>query len=316
MFSKCFNCSFNVRQTEKFCFNCGLEHKNQESVEEYFYKTAVLSIILAFIPTITVLLFRNPADFVIITFVVSCLISFVILAVIKESLNPPQTPDFQSLRSKEKVINRRFSELVKRGEEISLVISQIEANPTARLQAVKSKLLSAQEVVSNQAIRYELQTKWIDLVRLQNRISPILEGWQDFNSRQIENALTEIETSIRQTENAKNEILNGANKRLAETDFFEKTVFFEQLNETKNGCEQLRETLLTEKAFRALRGLQTSENGGGKNTLDQSLTHQIETFNIQTTLTDFSEAFDKLETEYQSLKAENEISQNLLNYEN
>ena len=44
----------------------------------------------------------------------------------------------------------------------------------------------------------------------------------------------------------------------------------------------------------------------------KDLAHAAETFDIQTTLTDFSESFDRLEREYKRLKAEDEVSRKFL----
>ncbi|HEX8249186.1 MAG TPA: hypothetical protein VF599_13500, partial [Pyrinomonadaceae bacterium] len=87
----------------------------------------------------------------------------------------------------------------------------------------------------------------------------------------------------------------------------EKENFLAQLAETETSCEKLREVLLSKQALHALQGIQPLEESLNlPNTND--LAHAAESFNIQTTLTDFSESFDQLEREYKRLKAEEEVS--------
>ena len=175
------------------------------------------------------------------------------------------------------------------------------------LQQVRQKLLSAREIVIGQFARYELQDKKIELVRLQNKVSPYLFGIHRLNEFEMENGLVTIE-------NTKTEI-NRIRQNLTRHDAIdfppkilpEKESFLSQLDETETSCEKLREVLLSRQAALALRDISPIEETV-KFPDSKELMKEADVFNIQTTITDFSESFDELEREYRRLKSEDEIS--------
>lgn len=91
----------------------------------------------------------------------------------------------------------------------------------------------------------------------------------------------------------------------------EKESFLTQLAETESSCEKLREALLSRQAVRALQDISPLQENL-KLPSAKEIVHAAESFNIQTTLTDFSESFEELEHEYKRLKTEEEIDQKLL----
>lgn len=216
-----------------------------------------------------------------------------------------------NLNSKDKIIENRISELKRRGEKIDSVLDKIKKTDGKSLQEVRQKLLSAREIVISQFARYELQKQKIELVRLQNGVSPYLFGLHRLNEFETENGLVTIE-------NTRHEI-NKIRQNLTRHDAIdfpgkalpEKQSFLEHLEETENSCQKLREALLSRQAARALQDISPIEENlklpGAKEIVRES-----DVFNIQTTLTDFSESFDELEREYRRIKAEEETGQKLL----
>ena len=217
----------------------------------------------------------------------------------------------QSLYFKDSTIKKRIQELSARKSNISTVLGKIGDNPSKNLQNIQQTLLSAQQLISNQIQGYKLQKNKIQLVRLQNEVLPYLEMVEVLKDYQIENGVVVTEQTMREVAEIGKDLSKNASQSLQN----EQQQFLEQLQETSESCEKLREILLSKQALRALQGVQPIEDLNLPIQTNE-FSHTIETFNIQATLTDFSESFEQLESEYQRLLADNEVSQKLLNLEN
>lgn len=68
---------------------------------------------------------------------------------------------------------------------------------------------------------------------------------------------------------------------------------------------------MSRQAARALQDIQSIEENL-KIPDAKEIVHAAESFNIEVTLTDFSESFAELESEYKRLQAEDEVGQKLL----
>ena len=198
-----------------------------------------------------------------------------------------------------------------RQQQIDTVLDKIKDTDGQNLQSVRQKLLSAREIVISQFARYELQKQKIELVRLQNRVSPYLHSLHRLNEFESENGLLTIEKTQTEVNKIKQNLTNYVAIEFPERALPEKENFLAQLAETENSCEKLREALLSRQAARALHDISPIEESL-KLPSAKEIVHAAETFNIQTTLTDFSESFDELEHEYKRLRAEEEVSQQLL----
>jgi hypothetical protein len=216
-----------------------------------------------------------------------------------------------NLTEKQKIIENRANELNSRGQKIDAVLDKIKETDSRRLQDVRARLLSAREVVASQFARYELQKQKIELVRLQNHVSPYLSELHRLNESEMENGLAAIERTTVEINRIRQNLTRYDAIDFPKKALPEKENFLSQLVETDASCEKLREALLAKQAMHALQGIQPLEEGLNlPNAKD--LAHTAETFNIQSTLTDFSESFDELEREYKRLKAEDEASRKLL----
>jgi hypothetical protein len=85
----------------------------------------------------------------------------------------------------------------------------------------------------------------------------------------------------------------------------ERHKFNEQITQTLESCNKLREGLLGLHAARALADIHPVA-GTLPDRLDIESTHSVDTFNLQATITDFAESFEELEREYQRLKSQDE----------
>ena len=222
----------------------------------------------------------------------------------------PENP-LSELDNKEKTIKRRISELTKRSKQIDLVLDRIKQNDTPQLQETRKKLLSAREIVTGQYARYELQAKKIEIARLQNSVLPFLNNLHRLNEFETENGLMTIENTKHEVEKIRQNLTLFYAIEFPKAVQPEKENFLNQLEETEDSCDSLREALLSKQAARALRGISPIEENINAPS-SKEIAHAVETFNIQSTLTDFSESFEELENEYRRLRAENDVGKNLL----
>jgi hypothetical protein len=242
-------------------------------------------------------------------FVITYLIFLKTRYEIKPQVYEPK--NVSSLDAKEHLILKRLNDLNKRSRKIDAVLDRIKETDSQQLQEVRARLLSAREIVISQYARYELQKKKIEIVRLQNDVSPYLFSLHRLNEFEAENGLAAIEITQREIEKIRQNLTRFDAIEFPERVLPEKQNFLTQLEETKESCEKLRVALLSRQAARALQDIQP---------IDENLTlpsakeivHATESFNIQTTITDFSESFEELEHEYKRLKAEDEVGQRLL----
>lgn len=327
MFSKCIECKFNIRKDDEFCLNCGVQfpfQRNHQFEPNIFNRGLLISLILLFGFIFFFIFWRiqtNHSNWMFIFLSTNSLLFGVISGVFFHKLynfvigqtNPRQRKIFDSnnLIQKDRVISQRISELNKWKGKLQIVLGKIGDNPSKNLQNIQQTLLSAQQLISNQIQGYKLQKNKIQLVRLQNEVLPYLEMVEVLKDYQIENGVVVTEQTMREVA----EIGKDLSKNTSQSLQNEQQQFLEQLQETSESCEKLREILLSKQALRALQGVQPIEDLNLPIQTNE-FSHTIETFNIQATLTDFSESFEQLESEYQRLLADNEVSQKLLNLEN
>lgn len=336
MLTRCVNCGFYVGRDEEFCLDCGIIAPTRDfsipsariiplaRIAQSMTAKVILSIFLTFMiiyaaadwDTSNIAYLR---DFVLVlSFLSGVGLSFLSLFLLNNwclnQLNPQRQKSPDSFSSRKKIIGKRLSELDRRAKKIDEILSKIKANDNSReLREVRERLLPAREIITSQFALYELQKQKIEMARLQNGVSPFLHEFHRLNEPETENALAAIENT--QTE------LDKIRRNLTRYDaieFPEKTLpakedFLAQLSEIRNSCEKLREALLAKQAMQTLQGIRALGGNSNLPTAGKDLAHTVETFNIQTTLTDFSESFDELEREYKRLKIEDEASRKLLN---
>jgi hypothetical protein len=216
------------------------------------------------------------------------------------------------LEAKEKLIAKRLSELNRRGIKIDGVLDKIKQDDSHQLQQVRQKLFSAREIVIGQIARYELQRKKIHLARLQNEVSPYVNKLHRLNESETDKGLTAIEITKHELEKIQHNLTNYYAIEFPKSVQGEKENFLLQIEDTEESCNKIREALLSQQATRALRGISPIEDTL-KLPSSKEIAYAVDTFNIQSTLTDFSESFEELENEYRRVQSESEVSQTLLN---
>jgi membrane protein implicated in regulation of membrane protease activity len=323
MLVQCAKCGFYASSFEKKCLNCGHSVSSVKIAAGYLeiagkpaFFALFFSLFLA-LPT-TIFLFGSFYGFLqlLTTGLFVYLTAFAVLFWLE--FKKHDAPDdektdnsLSTLAGKAGLIEKRIAELGNRGRKIDAVLDKIKETDSTQLQGVRERLLSAREVVISQFARYELQRQKIELVRLQNEVSPYLSQLHRLNEVDLENGLTAIEQTSDEINMMRQNLTRYDAIEFPPRTVPEKKNFLAQLAETESSCEKLREALLAKQAMRALQGIQPFEESLHLPTT-KDLAHAAETFNIQSTLTDFSESFDELEREYKRLKAEDEASRKLL----
>lgn len=318
MFTKCVNCGFHISNFEKICPNCGLKNPTntfRRTTLQFLQTSLLFSFFFSILITLFASLLLSKPSIAGIFSVSFVVLSFIIYVFIKEKYTvKPQfykSPFLSELDEKEKIINRRAAELAERGKKIDAVLDKIKDTDSRQLLDVRGKLFAAREIVVSQFARYELQKQKIELVRLQNDVSIYLSGLHRLDDFETENGLLTIETTKTEIERIRQNLIRYDAIEFSERVLPDKENFLSQLAETVKSCDKLREAILSRQAARALQGVSPIEENL-KLPVSRDLTHASDTFNIQTTLTDFSESFEELEREYRRLRAESEVSRDIL----
>ena len=316
MLTRCANCGFYVTNVEKSCPNCGVKKFGDTFGDKTFQnlKTA-LPFALFFAVFAAILVGFSSSgnlayDKLFVVFLVSFIISSTLIYVFVNEKREIQIQNERSkskihLDAKENIIRQRVAELTKRGQKIDAVVEKIKDTDGQNLQKVRRQLLSAREIVISQFARYELQKRKIELVRLQNNVLPYLYKIHRLNEIETEDGLSVVVSTQDKIGRIKQDLTSCNSIEFPERTQAEKENFLGQLEETSDSCEKLREVFLSRQAVRALQNISVIEENlaipNSKETVQAA-----DTFNIQTTLTDFSESFEQLEREYRRVAAENE----------
>ena len=160
-----------------------------------------------------------------------------------------------------------------------------------------------------QISRYRLQESKIVLVRLQNDLQPYLFGLNDLGDFKTEKGLATIENVKARVDRISRDLRQSeTGEHLSQ----ERNKFNEQLAQTVNSCDKLRDGLLSLHAVQVIADIRQIDRSL-PDRMDMESDHSVETFNLQATLTDFTESFEELEREYQRLRSENDTA-NLISY--
>ncbi|HQU82405.1 MAG TPA: hypothetical protein PKY59_04735 [Pyrinomonadaceae bacterium] len=325
MLTKCVNCQFYVRNDDEYCLNCGFLKPaiTKDDVVFNVNRAGIWFLLLTILSYPFFVLISSGKNIVFLSIsalvlaVLFGLLSSMIFEIIFEFRTSETNYDRRkngsqdNLQNKNKIIQNRISDLLFRLKGIDAVLEKITDNDGQNLLSVRQTLLSAREIVSSQIARYEIQNQKIELVRLQNSVLPFIFSLDDLNDFQIENGLVTAGNNKTEVGKLKQKLAIIDEDNLPVQTLNEKRHFLSQLQETENSCAKLREALLSKQAAQALKGIAPIEENLKLPSLSDAV-HSAETFNLQATLTDFSESFEELEREYKRVRAESKASEKLL----
>jgi len=325
MLTKCLNCGFWVKSDDAFCLNCGIvepvkNHFAVSGIEKFLnrlLRSPVLNLIFSAI--VTFFLFDWFIGFAnnfsrlqtliqiaaFILWLASASALFLFLRKFQLTRRPKTLIKVkENLTSRSDLTDRRLFELQRRLSGIDAVLEKIGDEEPGQLRGARSKLLSAREIVMAQISRYRLQESKIVLVRLQNDLQPYLFGRNNLGDFQTEKGLATIENVKSRVNRISRDLgQNQASEHLSN----ERNKFKEQLVQTVDSCDKLRDGLLSLHAAQVIADIRPIDKNL-PDRIDVESDHSVETFNLQATLTDFTESFEELEREYQRLRSENDTA--------
>lgn len=324
MITKCVNCEFNVTNREKFCPNCGLVSP-QEAAEavnsDSLFSNLVIVIAggLALTATFLIMYLRTDGRFdswkefpfiFIGSSLVGLLFSMIIATFIARRLakqqkemrfvNQGANETFQSIQE---TIEIRKIELEERYREVEELLSYPSEN-----KRNTEILQRARQLLAEQIARYELRDYQLFLIRLQNDLRPIF--YETNLQRRTKEFLELADQAVEELREIRSELTNYYAIEFPPSTRAERDNFLSYLDETESSFLKIREALLSRHTADTLQNLSPF----GENLMlpdEKVFAHSAETFNLQTSLTDFSRSFNETEREYQRIEAETEISRKL-----
>ena len=307
MLIECQNCAFYLSENEKFCLNCGYpatgfvpESLSDEAVSNFNLAFSCLTALIAG----GIYVYVNSFDFknlpyltffLILGFLLGALI-FPFYAMIAN--NRLAKEDFQrrdSFADNPRTLGYREEIILQKSLELEEELRNIEhlqaENKTLPNERAGRQLTEARESVLTQIALCELQKERISIIRMQNNLLPLLYESDNFRSQ---TAINEINAALRKLKSIRLSLTNDYAIEFPKESLKEKEIFLGEMERTAESLFKLRDNIIQ---YQAANSLENSQN----TPIDQSstdLTHMIESFNIQTSLTEFDNSYKRLEKNY------------------
>jgi hypothetical protein len=233
-----------------------------------------------------------------------------IFFIMRWAATPPYEPILTvitpNLRATERTIKKRLSDLAVRQQQVSSVLVRAEHTVGARWDEVRETLKGAIKTLARQASRYKVKQLEIDLVREQNKLAPVLTDLHSLNYEQLDIHIKNFDDAGRrfkklQTDATEHRSVLGTSPDLK--DLIDRTTEVLQSN------QQLRDALLGRQAVLVLQGVTALKDVTQPVAKPLMAIRELEVFNSQVAITDFSESFDELEAEYARVQAEEDVAQ-------
>lgn len=312
---KCLNCKFNVTVQDVRCPNCGLLQPT-ESLEHDSARVVVVSVVAVAVVLVSVLI--SGADMgaggvIFCGLPVGAFLAFLLSGAAKaiyDKVNRGgaarrRASHVQSLTYKERLINQRVDEIQKRAGQISAVRERAKLNSGERWEQVCSTLDASLQTLQRQRARYNAKAIEIEMVRLQNRLAPLIHAADDISYEQIDARLKAIEDEQKSVKplDAK---LNEQRRVLGSAPDVEE--LSQRLSGIEDSMRKLHEAFVGRQAVLSLRGISPLDDALVTVSPPVAAIRESEVFNTQVALTDFSASFDELESEYMRLQTEEDVA--------
>jgi len=312
-----------VEGTEQQCPNCGLSNP-LESLEvitndySFLVKAVVIVTIL-----ICAIYFGNLAGFggviccalpvgIGLAFFFGSISKAVSNALSKRSLEAAErllanrrAPGSESLAYKANVITRRTSELREREQQVKNVLNRVSEKAGPEWEQVRSTLDATHQSLKRQIARYSVKSLEIEVVRLQNRVAPLVYSIDTLSYAEIDNQLEVTRVCQQQLDNIRGDLqkqqeMLGDASELAE--------LLQRVGDFERSLKTLQDAFVGQQAVLALKGISPLEDAVAPISAPILALRKSEIFNIQVAITDFSSSFRELESEYARIQAEEDVS--------
>lgn len=331
-FSECRSqaCFFNVTAQDATCPNCGIAKpwgsrpdaelasalSNDWAGCYVIISIFVMAIVVGGIGANLVGKSIGAAPFVIITTAISIIVPLLVFRHLRRKAglvaDRAPEPDYTSmsltLKSSEGVIQQRLSDLKAREQQIGTVMGRAKHNKGEQWERVRQTLAGALEVVHGQTARYQVKLTEIKLVRWQNRLAPLLYGWEGLNYEQSEARLRAMESARALGSEI---VAKVAEYRKALGDTPDVRELQQRLDETLDSYRKVHEGMVARQAVLALQGVSPVQEALSPASYPTAGKREGEVFNAQVAITDFSSSFAELEAEYTRLQGEGDVAQEI-----
>lgn len=331
-FSECRaqDCTFNVTAQDATCPNCGIARPwgarpDAELASALSSDWAgcyviisifVLAIVLGGIGANLVGKSVGAAPFVIVTMAISIAVPLLVLRHLRRKAglvaDRAPEPEFSgmslTLKSSESTIRQRVSDLKARDQQLNAVMARARHNKGEQWDRVRQTLAGALEMVRGQSARYEMKLTEIKLVRWQNRLAPLLYGWEGLSYEQNEARLKTLEATRKLGSEIEAKV---AEYRKALGDTAEVRELRQRLEETLDSYGKVHEGMVARQAVLALQGVSPVREALSPASYPTAGKLEGEVFNAQVAITDFSSSFAELEAEYTRLQGEGDVAQEI-----
>lgn len=325
------DCTFNVTAQDVTCSNCGIPKPyrarpdtelavslSSEWVGCYIIISIfALAIVLTLIGVNIIGKMRDPTLFIIAVMVVSFATPLLIYRHLrrKAGLVKDRPPDAEApagmsltLKSSEAIIQQRIRELKERDQQLGAVMTRARHNKGEQWDKVRRTLTEALDTVRGQSARYQMKLTEIKLVRWQNRLAPMLYGWEGLGYEQNEARLKALETKRTIGTEIEAKVAEYRNVLGDTPDVRE---LAKRLEETIASYEKVHEGLVARQAVLALQAVSPVREALSPASYPTGGKREGEVFNAQVAITDFSSSFAELEAEYTRLQSEGDVAQEI-----
>ncbi|MEO6393347.1 MAG: hypothetical protein ABIP75_15975 [Pyrinomonadaceae bacterium] len=215
----------------------------------------------------------------------------------------------ESYKATLKLVNKRCRELTDRQRQIESVLSRIGETASEQLTGVRNKLLNARQIAQKQFARYFVMGTEIELIQLQNTLSPLVYDLDRIDFSHIDKGFSEVDKALERLNFIREHLPKGLG---IESGLSDETGIVDKTTDTIDACGKLREALIGRQAIEAIQGIGPASLEVESGQIAGSASHVLETFNIQIDFTDFAASLEELELEYQRLMSEDKLSRKLL----
>jgi hypothetical protein len=235
--------------------------------------------------------------------------------------SPPQVR--QGLAASERTIQERLSEIKQRDIQITAVLERASKNTGEQWESVRQTLAGTPTTVQHQYASYSVKLIEIEMVRWQNALAPLIFETGDLSYKEIDKRLIAIEKERiagkqlneklqnLQTLRAKIDSTSNAQEISKGGSFNDTQELSSRIEQTLASCTKLHDALLSQQAVVALRGVTPLKDAMTATQRPMGSLRELEVFNIQVAITEFSSSFRELEAEYVRVQSEEDVGRQL-----
>lgn len=326
-YRRCYDCRFWIGKDERYCPNCGLiRPEERQPPDDYLTSVAkyprnhgcfiaTMTLVVLFGTEIILLSVTGARiDGGLLVLLMLVLTPTIIIGGFKLlkrlAVTPPAVEQYSSrnLRQSEGTIGQRLKEIKERRERISSVLARAKGGAGEQWEGVRKTLAGALETLDRHRVQYALKQVEVEAVRWQNSLTPLHYGWEALTYESAERRLKALDDASRTGTDLKSR-LEGERKAAGTLPELEE--LSRRVDETLESCRKMHDGLVARQAVLALKGVSPLGDAASAPPAPVAGRREMEVFNIQTAITDFSSSFTELEAEYARLRAEDEVAEEM-----